>query len=236
VKRVYVFAALALALAVLFVRLGVWQLHRLQERRARNAVVAARLAAPGVPIEQLLDSGETYRRAIVRGAPDYDHEIIVTGRSHDGSPGVDIVTPVRLPGGGAVLVNRGWVYAPDAATADVARWREATDSFAGYVDTLRTSTVASDTARGRKVRTLSERNVRALVPYAVSSRYVIVTEGGTDSTPARFASPVLDDGPHLSYAIQWFAFATIAVVGAGIVVARTRRESSVTEPPARGLL
>jgi cytochrome oxidase assembly protein ShyY1 len=47
---------------------------------------------------------------------------------------------------------------------------------------------------------------------------------------------VLDDGPHLSYAIQWFAFATIAVVGAGIVVARTRRESSVTESPARGLL
>jgi cytochrome oxidase assembly protein ShyY1 len=41
---------------------------------------------------------------------------------------------------------------------------------------------------------------------------------------ARFALPVLDDGPHRSYAIQWFCFAIIALVGAGIVVRNDRRQ------------
>jgi cytochrome oxidase assembly protein ShyY1 len=37
------------------------------------------------------------------------------------------------------------------------------------------------------------------------------------------AAPALDDGPHLSYALQWFAFALIGVVGAGVVAVRARR-------------
>jgi cytochrome oxidase assembly protein ShyY1 len=35
--------------------------------------------------------------------------------------------------------------------------------------------------------------------------------------------PALDEGPHRGYAIQWFAFAVIALVGAGAVVVRERR-------------
>jgi cytochrome oxidase assembly protein ShyY1 len=43
-----------------------------------------------------------------------------------------------------------------------------------------------------------------------------------DSTPVRLDVPPLDEGPHMSYAFQWFAFATIAVGGTSAFLAKSR--------------
>jgi surfeit locus 1 family protein len=220
-RRTAVFVAVAVLLAIVFVRLGIWQLSRLEQRRARNRVLAARLAEPPIPFEQLRDT-MSYRRATLAGAPDYANELVYTGRSRNGSPGVYILTPVRRPNNDtAVLVIRGWVYAPDAATADLSRWREPRKTFAGYVSALPARS-SPNAARGRKIRVLSAQSVRGSLPYAVAALYVVSQDSVSDSTPARLPAPALDDGPHLSYAIQWFSFATIAVVGAAMVVVRDR--------------
>lgn len=217
------FVMLAVLLAALFVRLGFWQLDRLAERRAHNAVVASQLAVPTVSFEALRDT-TSFRRVVVTGAPDYANEIVLTGRSRQGSPGVYIVTPIRRPTTDTgVLVIRGWVYAPDAATADLTRWREARSVFQGYASALPRGTSGPEVrARDRKLRTLTSDGARALLPYPVAELYVVSQDSAADSTPARLAAPALDNGPHLSYAIQWFSFAAIAVVGAGIVAFRAR--------------
>jgi surfeit locus 1 family protein len=226
-RRVGVFVTLAIVLAALFVRLGFWQVDRLHQRRARNAVLAERMAETPLPIDALGDTA-AYRRASVQGTPDYADEIVLTGRSRQGSPGVYIITPVRRAGSDtAVLVMRGWVYSPDAATVDLTRWHETRRSFNGYVLSL-PATVESpqQPAMGRKVRALTRERVRELVPYPVATRYLVsqdsVAAAAVDSTPARVAPPALDDGPHLSYAIQWFSFAAIALVGSYVVVRRSR--------------
>lgn len=213
------FVALAIALAALFGRLGFWQLDRLGERRARNAEVASRLAQPVAAFEQLRDTS-SFRRAVVTGTPDYVNEIVFTGRSRNGSPGVYILTPIRRPSNDtAVVVIRGWVYAPDAATADLSRWRETRGTFSGFVSTLSPARAAPEQhANARRLRTLTLAGVRALLPYPVAVQYVVSEDSAADRTPARLSVPALDNGPHLSYAIQWFAFAAIAVVGAGIVL------------------
>jgi surfeit locus 1 family protein len=220
---VYVFVALALVLAALFVGAGFWQLDRLAQRRERNAALASRLAAAVVPFEDLKDTS-SYRRVIVSGSPDYDNEIVYTGRSRQGSPGVYILTPVRRPTSDtAVIVIRGWVYAPDAATADLSRWREPRNLYHGYVAAFPTQRAASGGARnGRKVRTLSSTSVRNLLPYPIAALYVVAQDSASQTTPARLPMPTLDGGSHLSYAVQWFSFATIAIVGAAIIVIRAR--------------
>jgi surfeit locus 1 family protein len=223
-RRIVAFVALAIVLALVFVRLGFWQVDRLRQRRARNAEVAARLAEPIVPIDSVRDTS-SFRRATVRGAPDYANEIVLTGRSRQGSPGVYIITPVRRTGSdSAILVTRGWVYSPDAATVDLVRWHERQNAFTGYVLSLpfTASSARQPPGGGRRVRTLTQENVRRLIPYPVATRYLVSQDSAADSTPARVALPALDDGPHLSYAIQWFAFAAIAIVGAAIVVRRAR--------------
>jgi surfeit locus 1 family protein len=47
--------------------------------------------------------------------------------------------------------------------------------------------------------------------------------------PIRLAPPALDDGPHLSYAVQWFSFATIAVVGGILLTVRGTRRMQPAE-------
>ena len=219
-RRIGVFVTLAVVLAALFVRLGFWQLDRLQQRRARNAVIAARLAKPPVSVELLRDT-TSFLRATVAGTPDYANEIVLTGRSRQGSPGVYIITPVRRTGNDtAVLVTRGWIYSPDAATVDLTHWHETRSVFNGYVLPLPATAPSQQRVNGRKLRTLTLPGVQRLVRYPVSTRYLVSQDSAADTTPARLGPPALDDGPHLSYAIQWFSFAVIGIVGAGIVVFR----------------
>lgn len=48
---------LALVLIPTMVRLGIWQMHRYEERSARNQLVADALAAKPVPVERLTSPG-----------------------------------------------------------------------------------------------------------------------------------------------------------------------------------
>lgn len=221
--RTGAFVALAVLLAAVFVRLGVWQLDRHQQRRAYNADRAARLAASPAPFDTVRRLREGWmRQASVAGEPDYANEFVVTGRSRNGSPGVHIITPLRLAGNDtAVLVNRGWVYAPDAATIDLKRWRESRTSYSGHTDTL-PRPAAPPQLKDRGLRNLGVAGVDQLLPYPFYSLYLIAHDSVPDS-PARLSQPALDGGPHLSYAIQWFCFAAIAIGGAVIVWHKARR-------------
>jgi surfeit locus 1 family protein len=222
--RIVVFIALAVALAAVFVRLGFWQLDRLGERRQRNVAIRAVLSAPAMPFAELPRIGSAMRQAVVVGVPDYANDFVLTGRSRDGSPGVHIFTPVRIRGNDtAVLVNRGWVYAPDAATIDLPRWRESRATFRGYtVEIPAAATVVPP--KGRAMRMLNAPAIDSLLPYPFFRHYVVARDSMDERTPARLEDPDLGEGPHLSYAIQWFTFAIIALVGAGIVARKSRLE------------
>ena len=221
---------LAIAAAALFVRLGVWQLSRLHERQARNALIAAqRLDAPVAFSELPRDTAAArYRAAHVDGHYDYAHEVVLASRTHQGSPGVEILTPVRVAGSDtAVLVNRGWVYSPDGSTVDLERWREGDSAHvAGYVDAYTPDDGVTTSAFGpRVIRRASRSEIAAKVPYPVAPYLLIVTSDSSGREhPARREAPVLDEGSHRSYAIQWFSFAVIALGGAAAVVFREREE------------
>lgn len=233
--RQLAFVLLAVLAAALFIRLGFWQLARLEQRRAQNRVIAAHLAEPPRPVDQLLAQGGDlrYRRATATGTPDYQHEIVLAVRTHEGSPGVNLITPLRLAGSDrTVLVNRGWVYSPDGAQVDRARWREGageTLTVSGYLDSLASGGPPAFrmSADGRTVRRLLRDSMPGLLPYPVDGVYLVATTPSAspvDSAPARLPALALDEGPHLGYALQWFMFATIAVVGAGVVFARGSRQ------------
>ena len=190
-----------------------------------NDRVRAQLQRAPVPVTDLLSETDPVNlRASVAGTPDFANEIVVTGRSRSGSPGVHIFTPVRMPGrDSAVLVNRGWVYSPDAATVDLTRWRETRTSFTGFTQRLSNVDPMSTAPRGRAVRRLAYAGFARLVPYPVHGLYLVAQDSAAgDSVPVRVEAPLLSDGPHLSYAIQWFAFAAIALIGAAAVVRRAR--------------
>ena len=212
------FAVAAFLAAALFVRLGIWQLHRLGERRAWNALVRERLAAPEVDLAELPrdTAAIRYRRVRVRGVPDYDRELVLAARTRRGSPGVNLITPLHIGGRDtAVIVNRGWVYSPDGATVDLNRLHTNDTVYSGYVDVLPPTGGSVFKDRPRVISRLSEQTLAAALGYPIAPFYVMA-QGDTIPSAERPASielPALDEGPHLSYAIQWFAFAAVAVGG-----------------------
>ncbi len=229
-RRLVAFAAIAVVLAAVFVRLGIWQLHRLDQRRARNALVSQRLVAAPVDVSALTsDTADArFRRVRVSGTPDYEHELVLTLRSESGSPGLDLVTPLRRAGNDtAVLVNRGWVFSADGTTVDETQWQESDTTFVGYAE-LVGDRPAGPVMRSdlRLIREVDRAVIARAIPYPVASVYVVATDSAAGSAhrPRRLKAPPLDEGPHLSYAIQWFSFAAIAIVGAAIVIIRGSRE------------
>jgi surfeit locus 1 family protein len=211
---------LSVVVAGICVRLGVWQLDRLAERRRGNAGLAARRAVAPVVVAAAgaLADSLAQRRVVVRGAPDYARERVWPGRTFDGTPGVAIITPVRLADGSAVLVDRGWVPSPDARSVDRAAAREG--------DTLEVVGLALHAPRAR-----GDADPAALAdsfPYPLGSLVVQwLPDAGAWSTSAlpvrRWPAARLDDGPHRSYAMQWFAFAAIAIGGAVAVLRKRSR-------------
>jgi surfeit locus 1 family protein len=226
-SRVLLFGCFV-AVALVCARLGVWQVHRLRERRAANAEALAKRLQPPVTIEKANapDAELVDRRAVASGRYDDDHVIILRGRVYQGVPGVEIVSPLVLDSGyNAVLVNRGFVPAPDAFTVFADSLRE--------LGTVRVQGIAlpmgsgggAPLRRGEETTwaRLDTEALRGQLPYAISPIYIRQLPDSTlPRFPRRLEPPALDDGPHLSYAIQWFSFSLMALVF-GIVLARQRR-------------
>lgn len=227
-RRTIVFCVLAGLAAMVFVRLGFWQLARLHEKVQRNEEIIRQQRERPVAFGDLPhDTGAAhYRPASLTGRFDYAHELALSGRTHQGSPGVELLTPLRRAGSDtAVLVNRGWVYAPDGATADRARWHEPDSAtVTGYIELyMPDAGTTSATTDPRIVRRVSRQEIADKIPYPVAPYYLVATSDTTDGAhPARHTIPALDEGPHRSYAIQWFFFALVAVAGAAMIALRER--------------
>jgi surfeit locus 1 family protein len=242
VTRAGTLGTLALLVVVaICVRLGFWQLARLQDRRELNTAVAARLVAPAVRDPALLadTAGLYYRAATVNGVYDTERSIVLPGRSHRGVPGVHLLSPLRLDGRpDAILVNRGWVPSPDASTIDVADFAvpEAVSvhglvlPFPGAEQSL-AQRPGGDVSEGgfRRVwYTVDATRLAAQYPYPLLP--VLVQELPDEGTasrqrpryPARLEAPPLDEGPHLGYALQWFSFGLIGLIGWIALVLRSR--------------
>ncbi len=228
-RRTLAFLLFALVLAAGCIRLGVWQLDRLAERRARNAEIAGRLAAPPAAWGDATRDPATarYRRVQLAGRYRFDRELVLTSRGRDGAPGVYLLTPLQVADGSLVIVNRGWVYAADGMTIDLATWREPDSaSVEGYLEEfVAASGPVATSSQPRGVRHLVRDSIAARVGTAVAPFVVVQRLGAgirdTLTHPVRLELPSLSEGAHQSYAMQWFAFAFIAVVGA-VVVARRR--------------
>ena len=225
--------ALFLLVAAGFVRLGVWQLSRLHERRAANvALAAARAAAPtALPPAPSAPEALAEHRVVASGRYDHTREIIVRGAVLQGVPGVRVVTPLLLgEEGPAMLVDRGFLPAPDAVTVDL-RGSEEPGRRVVRGLALPVGTLPGDPI-DRGGRTTWRRPdlaaLRARLPYPVLPVYLKQFPGSdVPKFPRREAPAALDDGPHLSYAIQWFLFAALAAAFAVLVVGRG-------VPPRRG--
>ena len=229
---------LVLALIVVMINLGFWQVRRLEERRDLNALQAERTAAAVVATDALsaeiagggVEAVE-YRVVEVTGRYSASDEVAVRNRTLSGLPGVWLLTPLVSADGPAVVVNRGWVpqSSSDPAARPPAPVPDGEVTVRGHVrlSEQRAGLGVADPAGGR-LTTLARPDIEryaAQLDYSVHPFYLQMTsqDPPPDDYPVMVALPAPGDGPHLGYAVQWFIFTAIAVVGYPLVLRHVSR-------------
>ncbi|MCZ2115733.1 MAG: SURF1 family protein [Anaerolineae bacterium] len=223
---------LVIVLMAVMARLGIWQLDRLQERRAANAQLLAAIESAPIDLNDDVDGytslhpGEVSsdlanRNVIMAGKFDFANQRILKLQNLSGRAGVHLITPFVLDGTDvAVLVDRGWI--PDAeyeagnAFAEPAG-NQTVDGYIALTEIISRRTSDSDVSTGSGIE-LFRIDIAAIqkgMPHTLLPFYVKVAppEGGITSLPIPTAKEIdLSEGPHLDYAFQWFIFS----IGLGI--------------------
>jgi len=219
----------------LFIVAMFWQIHRLHERQAHNRIVRSAMAEPRVDLDRTPNAAP-YRRVAATGRYDPSNEVLLRSTVKDDNSGNDLLTPFVLPDGRAVLVDRGWV------PLSVTRPRErATAPVADHVrieglvlPAERKRVFSPDIPPRGKVDAVNYVNVKRIgrqLPYALSlDGYVLLSEQRpANKMPLYEAPPELTEGPHRGYAVQWFLFFCVSVIGYAALI---RREAKRKGPPA----
>jgi surfeit locus 1 family protein len=234
---------IVLAGVALCVRLGIWQLDRLEKRRAFNARVQSQIDQPPLNL-----SSETvgedlynmeYRPAKVSGTYDFSQEIAIINQSYGNELGVHLVTPLLISGSDqAILVDRGWIPHQDYQSGDWSKFAEP-----GVVEIegvlRRPQTKAEIGGRTDPPLTPGE-------PFRAAWNFVNIEQIGEQVTlpllgayiqqspdPAWTKLPYrtqpeieITEGPHLSYALQWFSFAVLLGIGYPFFIRRQERRTA----------
>jgi cytochrome oxidase assembly protein ShyY1 len=209
-------------IAAVFIRLGIWQLDRLHQRREHNRVIEARMKAATVSIDALprdVDAAR-YRRVTLSGTYDASHQRVVRFRSNDGDPGTWLTTPLRTDDGHVVAVIRGWM--PDGATDAVK------EPPAG--DVMLTGLVDQPKLGHPDAFTVDDVAGRSGDVFPAFVQLTSQTPAPRTGLPKPLDPPDLGEGPHFSYAMQWFGFTLVGLIGWPLLIRReaqrrrTRRE------------
>ncbi len=224
------FHLLVIAAIATMINLGFWQLHRLDERQAFNALIEERYDAPAVALDDLLApetelGGIEWRPVSASGTYLPDEPILIANRSQGGRAGLDVVAPMRLIDGRILLVNRGFIplaqetppRLPALEVEIVARLRLSQEKRLGQL---------SDAAEGdlEVAQRIDIDRLARQLPGEVVPMYVDLIESNpaeVGGLPEPVAAPVLGERNHLSYAVQWFIFSTAVAVGWVLAVRRS---------------
>lgn len=238
-KRWWWVTLIVIGILLLFVRLGIWQLNRLEERRAENEQLRTTLATEQVVLDgsyTVSDNWETLAQqtAVATGTYDYEQQLIIKLQNFSGRPGFYLLTPLQLGRNEAgeetaVLVNRGWL--PDNEQENIASYQpNGEQTITGYValpETLtRVSVTPTPSAEWFRadVSAIAEQ-----LPYDILPFYLIESPIAEPQTELPYKLPQeldLSEGSHLSYALQWFLFALIGGAGYLIYVNKTIHQNN----------
>lgn len=227
-SRRWWFATLLVLIGTLvLIRLGIWQLDRLDTRRGFNAQVESSRSLTMLDLNQEQSSNlidMEWRAVQVSGQYDYENQIALRNKYHGDEYGYHLLTPL-LFNGMAVLVDRGWVPADgNSAPEDWRKYDEGGEvnvtgqirlgqgkpAFGGVEDAL-----PADGSTLKIWNNADVEKIAAQSPYPMLPIYIQMDAIENDSTPPIPFQPELEltEGPHVGYALQWFTFAAILFFG-----------------------
>lgn len=230
------------------VGLGRWQLDRREavvadiERIEANYDAAPEQYVPGRNGFESYDPAREWKPVTFTGTYDVGNQVVVRNRPLNGQPGYEVLTPLRLEDGTAVVIDRGWL---PIGNAEAGRPDVVPDPPPGLVEvTARTRPGEPAVNRGAPEGQVASIDLTAFserVEYPLQDAaygLLALEQPAAAQTPVAAPKPSIDEGSHLSYSLQWFAFGVLAFVGLGYAARQQRRsdmerDGSAVPRPAR---
>ncbi len=228
------------------IRLGFWQLDRLEQRRELNAHLAAMQVAPVLSLNQESISEDLtemeYRQVKAVGTYDFEHQVAIRNQvwvqSWGNEPGYALLTPLLLSNGTAVLVERGWIPAEYQAPAS---WRQFDEPGQVTVEgIIRLPRAKGEMGGGVPDPTLAPgqtrldfwnfvnlERIQEQMPYPLLNVYIQQAPNPSQSSLPYRSLPEIEisDGAHLGYALQWFFFASLLFFGYPVYLKKFSRQT-----------
>lgn len=237
------YLGVAVVFAVVCCALGAWQWHRREEALAAIARLDANWDRTPVALAEALPELDAYQAdqqwtpVAVEGEYLVDESLLLRGRVRGGDVGFDVVVPFRTTEGTILWVDRGWIRQGPGAERPVAE-PATPDGPVAIVARLRPDegVIAGRGAPEGQIASVDLGSLAAAIgePTYTGAYGLLASEaGGEPSDVAVATRPVLDEGPHLSYTLQWFVFAAGGFVALGWVMRQEVRGDEPERPVRR---
>jgi surfeit locus 1 family protein len=226
-SRAWILATLLVLFGTaLCIRLGIWQLDRLAQRRVHNNQVITMRAMPvlDLNLEQPKDIDKMEWRAVqVAGEYDFANQVALRNQTLGSEYGFHLITPLHFSGG-TVLVDRGFI--PASVNASPADWSQY--DVDGEVKIVGQIRLGDDVEIGgnpeariegqdqlRFWNSVSVKGIASQLPYPILPVFIQPNKDEADAAPPVPQQPEVDltEGSHFGYALQWFTFAAILFFG-----------------------
>jgi surfeit locus 1 family protein len=168
----------------------------------------------------------------VSGRLDGRHQFLLDNRSYQGRPGYEVLTPLTRAAGAVLLIDRGWVpfTGSRARLPDVGLTGVAGVTVSGRVAELPSAGLASGRAAPDprdpwpKVTSFpSAQELAGVLGVPLTQRILLLDPGAPEGYVRDWQPPGLAPLRHLSYALQWWCFAALAVVVWAVMSVRRSR-------------
>jgi len=234
------YLALAVVFALACVGLSKWQVDRTNDARYANLLVEHNFNARPAPLASVLPNlssfseKDEWKQVTVRGTYISDDELLARNRPLDGNPGFEVLTPLLLADGSVFIVDRGYV--------PIGNKQDKPDSIpqpaSGPVTVVVRLQESEPTLDGRsagsgEVATIHLPTVAKLVnkPTFTRAYGLMVSEiPATGTRPIAQPKPTLDEGLHISYAVQWILFGVMAFLGLAYAIRTEYRVRNADDP------
>ena len=237
------YLALAVIFAVVCSGLGVWQLERRAEALAEVSKIDTNFDSSPITVAEALPTLDAFAESqkwlpvVMTGTYLRTDELLVRNRPLNINPGFEVLTPLLLADGTVFIVDRGWVPtgqgqdAPDVVPAAptgqvtvIVRLKAGEPSLAGR------------SASGNQIATINLDDIAGRLggsTYTGAYGLMSSEDPAPVESPIAAARPVRDEGPHLSYAFQWFVFGLLAFIGLGWAIREEYRSVNADDPQER---
>lgn len=214
-------AVATIVFVALFIRLGLWQLHKAEAKQELQAQLDRHLTETPVALPNDIDTPEAwrYRRVRVQGTYETQYQILLDNQVENGAAGYHVITPLHITGTGKyILVNRGWIPAPAEhsvvpSVTTPAEPQEVTGSL--WLPSTKIFALEAPPASGTWQPVWQNMDMERYLKSVPLKPYPLVVRLDPDSPAGGFVRnwprPAERIETHLGYAYQWFGFAATLI-------------------------